>query len=498
MKISYLTKLIRSKVVIAGAVSLLFPLTAHAQLKGNSTHMWASNTIEKDVDCRATYKITIRTGDKRGAGTDSNISLKMTGFSNPHGGGSKTVTFKNINKFISGNAFESGDKDTFFICMNGDNAKLRHVKTLEISSDNRLAGSDWLLKSADIIHPDGSKSEFKYNKWLKSGQLKASAKCSKCPTVKQAKALKIYTVKIKTAANSGAGTDSNIKIGLMGTDGHRLVPLNTLSSANLFERGDIDTFTLAVSGIGGLTSASLESDGKHPGADWDVEWVEIKAAGKLYRQDINKTIKKTSVPINFSDRIDLELGEPETIKIKKTKYAFNDAFFGDDSEISWTYKMEFEKTVTNIDIQEDSAGVKVGVNYAPPAVGGLTTSFEAAFNKTGRNELHKTDSATISKTYENTLFAKAGTLRVYKCIWSSNYDVYNVSNHDKGIDTIGFITKQPASNCSDSSYPDKANNMDSETCIAMIDSYDSSTIRSIVKKLNDEGITLAPECKAHL
>ncbi|WP_373541711.1 PLAT/LH2 domain-containing protein [Chamaesiphon sp.] len=112
-------------------------------------------------DNRMSYDVTIKTGDKTGAGTDSNIYLTLDGVL----GRTREIQ---INQFISGNAFERNQTDRF---------TLKNIKTIgefprsiKIRSDGKFAGAAWYLESITI---NGKTARF--DRWIESGKLEVSA-----------------------------------------------------------------------------------------------------------------------------------------------------------------------------------------------------------------------------------------------------------------------------------------------------------------------------------
>lgn len=101
------------------------------------------------------YKIKIKTGTRSGAGTDSNIYISI------HGAGGKTPEFR-ANGYLTGNAFESGDLDSFTVSVKdvGD------VTGVKVRSDNSYAGSGWDFAWIEI---DGKK--FTCNCWIDGDRL---------------------------------------------------------------------------------------------------------------------------------------------------------------------------------------------------------------------------------------------------------------------------------------------------------------------------------------
>jgi hypothetical protein len=112
-------------------------------------------------DNRMSYDVSIKTGDKTGAGTDSNIYLTLDGVL----GRTKEIQ---VNQFISGNAFERNQTDRF---------TLKNIKTIgefprsiKIRSDGKFAGSAWYLESITI---NGKTARF--DRWIESGKLEVTA-----------------------------------------------------------------------------------------------------------------------------------------------------------------------------------------------------------------------------------------------------------------------------------------------------------------------------------
>lgn len=93
--------------------------------------------------------------------------------------------------------------------------------------------------------------------------------------------LKTYAVGVKTSDIRRAGTDANIRLRLNGANGKRVggttgVLLNPKLSGNAFERNDLDRLNLSGQpDIGPIASITLNSDGNHPGADWNVAYVTV-------------------------------------------------------------------------------------------------------------------------------------------------------------------------------------------------------------------------------
>ncbi|QDU79816.1 PLAT/LH2 domain protein [Polystyrenella longa] len=96
----------------------------------------------------ASYVVTINTSDQSGAGTDSNICLKL------YGTRGHTDLIK-INRLLDGNAFESGDRDTFVFTA----SDVGSIIKIEVKSDGSGIGSDWHLKEISVRYHSRAANE---------------------------------------------------------------------------------------------------------------------------------------------------------------------------------------------------------------------------------------------------------------------------------------------------------------------------------------------------
>ncbi len=93
------------------------------------------------------YTFTFLTGTDSGAGTDSDITIRLEG-TNFRG---KTISFeRNINAFLSGNAFENGQRDTATI---KGLPSMERLTSVTITTADNYAGSAWQLNSVEISSP---------------------------------------------------------------------------------------------------------------------------------------------------------------------------------------------------------------------------------------------------------------------------------------------------------------------------------------------------------
>ena len=87
-----------------------------------------------------------------------------------------------------------------------------------------------------------------------------------------------FGVKVRTGTATNAGTDSNIDLTLYLADGANVqARLNPLLKGDVFENGDTDVVVLTVVGDPQeVYRISVRSDGKYPGASWNLDSIEVK------------------------------------------------------------------------------------------------------------------------------------------------------------------------------------------------------------------------------
>ena len=90
-----------------------------------------------------------------------------------------------------------------------------------------------------------------------------------------------YTVKVKTADKSDAGTSANVHLRLIGRKGRqsRLIPLE-LTQRRRFEPGKVETFSLQEPDIGDLEMIEIEHDGETLHDSWLLDDITIEMPTK--------------------------------------------------------------------------------------------------------------------------------------------------------------------------------------------------------------------------
>jgi hypothetical protein len=205
--------------------------------------------IATSCEAIANYTVKLRTGTVPGSGTDSDVYLSINGTK-----GSTVPIY--LNGLLSGNAFENGDIDT--VTLSG----VKDVGNIESITVYLDGGDDWYLDGMLL-----GEDYYPVHKWLSNSRVVATEAN-----------VTDYTITVKTADIAFAGTDGDVYVTLVGTNGKTEKILLDTSGYDDFERDDNDTYTLnMVRNVGTVTQIifSLED-----GNDWCVE--SIKLDGKTY------------------------------------------------------------------------------------------------------------------------------------------------------------------------------------------------------------------------
>jgi hypothetical protein len=110
-----------------------------------------------------------------------------------------------------------------------------------------------------------------------------------------------YTVFIRTGTSSGAGTDSNISVNIVGHLGQTgPITLNPLRSNDVFENGAREQFILrdAVN-VGPITQVIVTSDGRYAGSDWEFAEITVtdSGSGSTFSRVVNQWVNGRSVDL---------------------------------------------------------------------------------------------------------------------------------------------------------------------------------------------------------
>ena len=134
--------------------------------------------------------------------------------------------------------------------------------------------ASWLLESITVIEVEsGEQTIFGCDQWLD----KQVRHIELLPGEKSSGT--IYTVEVRTGNSSGAGTNSNVFLTMVGSDASsgELSLKSSEDHVDKFERGQLDTFKLHLGRpLGELQLIRVRSDGSGMSSDWELESVTIR------------------------------------------------------------------------------------------------------------------------------------------------------------------------------------------------------------------------------
>ena len=278
------------------------------------------------------YEIDVTTGDKLGAGTDSKVKIRLYGTERDSGWHPLEQSMTHSDKF------EARNTDKFLI----EVPYLGEIKRCTICHDGWGLGAGWYLdriKVKNII--DAKIYEFPCDRWLDSAsgdrqimrdlieRKKGSQHLVSGIGLGKRRHLTKYKIIVITGMVKGAGTDANVNIVFYGEHG-RSGPWRLKEKyRDLFEKGQMDTFTLELAFLGELKAIKIGHDGKRPnsawyletvfvsdelhGGEWEFEcrsWLDIKLS-----QDGKRIKVLPGRRSNFSQQVEWAKGQSKTAMI---------------------------------------------------------------------------------------------------------------------------------------------------------------------------------------
>jgi hypothetical protein len=212
----------------------------------------------------ANWNIKFWTSGVRYAGTDSNIRVQLFG---KKGNSQKQLLDDPNNK----KQFEANQEDAF----NFDAPDLGLLQKIVITSDMKGSGPGWHVAKIELENKKmGSKFTWSPNTWIWTGTKKGVTYSNvlELPVVRNID----WNIKFTTSDVKWAGTDSNIRVQLIGAKGTSPKKLlNDKNNKKQFEKSQVDTFNFKTHDLGALQRIVIMSDmgGKAPG--WHVAKIEL-------------------------------------------------------------------------------------------------------------------------------------------------------------------------------------------------------------------------------
>lgn len=283
----------------------------------------------KAVIGKTDYKISVKTSDIRGAGTDANVSVILFGMNGDSG------ELKLKDPEASKSPFQNGQVDVFAfkgLLSMGELSKLR------VWHDNKGFGAAWHLASIEVEDLTTRKVyTFLCDRWLSKSeddkQILRELTCANAfkPGTSGAGKDKIsYEIEVTTADKDKAGTIHNGWLILEGSKSTSTVFMLKNSAQNkILRRGQTDNFTLTSANLGKLESCIVgaferedrpikESEGRD--AQWFCHEVVVtdSSTGNRYKFPCKAWIEISPKITKTKGKV-CELKEMEESKISKVK-----------------------------------------------------------------------------------------------------------------------------------------------------------------------------------
>uniref|UniRef100_A0A8C2Q311 Lipoxygenase homology domains 1a n=1 Tax=Cyprinus carpio TaxID=7962 RepID=A0A8C2Q311_CYPCA len=274
-----------------------------------------------------TFTMTVKTGEKKSAGTDANVYAILYGTKDDTGLINLKASKNHSNKF------ELGMIEEFTI----EAVDIGKLKRIRIGHDNAGAYPGWFLDWVEIDAPSlGQLLRFPCGRWLDKGKDDGAIVRDLYPNELQTvlyTPFVPYEIKIFTSDIFAAGTDADVFIILYGQNGvctsQKFLCVNKRERRMYFERGAEDMFIVELEDIGDIIEKiriGHDNRGVNPG--WHLDRVEIRrllrkgktaifpCEGWLARSEEDGETIRELVP---SDIIVEKLSRDGTLKVIETE-----------------------------------------------------------------------------------------------------------------------------------------------------------------------------------
>uniref|UniRef100_A0A8C1ZDX3 Lipoxygenase homology domains 1b n=1 Tax=Cyprinus carpio TaxID=7962 RepID=A0A8C1ZDX3_CYPCA len=228
-----------------------------------------------------TYKVSVRTGDMHGAGTDANVFLIIYGDLGDTGERKLSKSESNSNKF------ERGAVDKFSI----EAVDLGQVYKIRIRHDNSLAGADWYLDQVEVVDVETEEVYmFLCERWLSTK--KEDKRIERTFFVKTEMgglmliicvwAVIPYHFTVSTGDDRDASTTSRVYVIIMGPNDletERLW-LDLTGGKTCFAAGGMEHFMCYGLDVGEIKRVELGHNGATPESCWLVDELSVAVPTK--------------------------------------------------------------------------------------------------------------------------------------------------------------------------------------------------------------------------
>uniref|UniRef100_A0A8C3KZD0 Lipoxygenase homology domains 1 n=1 Tax=Chrysolophus pictus TaxID=9089 RepID=A0A8C3KZD0_CHRPC len=224
-----------------------------------------------------TYIVKVKTGDKKNAGTDSNVFITLYGSKDDTGMDPLSLKASKLNK----NKFERGKIDEFTV----ESVDIGDLKKIKIGHDNAGNSNGWFLEWVEIDAPSlGQCLKFPCGRWLDKSEDDGAIERIIFPAELQTTEyipFVPYEITVYTSDIFGAGTDADVFIVLYGSDGictqQKSLCLNKREQRMYFERNSVNQFIVELEDVGDvIEKIRIGHNGGGLNSGWHLDRVAIR------------------------------------------------------------------------------------------------------------------------------------------------------------------------------------------------------------------------------
>uniref|UniRef100_F7CL93 Lipoxygenase homology PLAT domains 1 n=1 Tax=Ornithorhynchus anatinus TaxID=9258 RepID=F7CL93_ORNAN len=226
-------------------------------------------------DKSTTYTVSVKTGDKKNAGTDANVFITLFGTEDDTG-----LTLLKSSK-TNKNKFERGKIDVFTV----ETVDLGELRKIRIGHDNMGKGAGWFLDWVEVDAPSlGKCLVFPCGRWLDQseddGALSRDLFHNELQTREYVPFVP-YEITVYTSDVFGAGTDADVFIVIYGCDAvctqQKSLCSNKREQRMYFERKSANRFIVELEDVGEVIEKiriGHDNSGINPG--WHCDHIDIR------------------------------------------------------------------------------------------------------------------------------------------------------------------------------------------------------------------------------
>lgn len=274
-------------------------------------------------------RVAVQTSDIRGAGTDSDVTIKLVGTKGDSGERPLVLPGRNL--------FERGQEDVFML----DCDDLGDVVKVVVKTDGRGLLSQWHLSHVQVVHLETGKAyRFPCKAWLdrKAGlqrelAVDADGDGKGDQGGSEGAGGHPFSVKLYTSDLRGAGTDGDVSVSLHGDKGF-IGGYRLPAQRAAFERAKCDTFDLLGTDCGRLSKIEVELKPSGLLDAWHLAHVEVldKGDGRVYVFPCNKWLNKESPRVELAEGM-VAGGEAPKVLYTATVWTANKRGAGTDDKV---------------------------------------------------------------------------------------------------------------------------------------------------------------------